>query len=359
MTLHETRRYRGSDNTPWVGWGGVRCSEMCYRGGNSRENWKHAGYYRGGGGGHKGSVRIYKSKPGDEGQDEQTTAPWADPSHRITTRRSFSIFRALSVCCPASVRNEDPYVGRHGMTEIEFNKHLEKNGFIKMRTRSPYTEDWENTEDCRSVQGIRYFYTNRRWRNPDDQHDREVLEQGWRDWLAPSTALKLDLFLQVCREFHNEWETLTSRKRLGSFSPSSECPSKKRRTLSPTSDVCSSCEESRGELEEEALYYMNAKQEFELASKDEFDSFVLSAGGTDEMGMVLPEVDSVGVENLKMVEPAVHDSTAQLETKKRGCTGQGQPETSLLEFINNHEEMVGKLDETDILRIISDLDADF
>lgn len=46
-----------------------------------------------------------------------------------------SIFSALRDCCPSAIRNNDPWIGRYGMTEIEFNKVLEKNGFSKIRDR--------------------------------------------------------------------------------------------------------------------------------------------------------------------------------------------------------------------------------
>ena len=34
------------------------------------------------------------------------------------------------------MRNDDPYIGKYGMTEIELNKVLEKNSFVKVRDRS-------------------------------------------------------------------------------------------------------------------------------------------------------------------------------------------------------------------------------
>lgn len=36
------------------------------------------------------------------------------------------------------MRNDDPYIGKYGMTEIELNKVLEKNGFVKIRDRSSF-----------------------------------------------------------------------------------------------------------------------------------------------------------------------------------------------------------------------------
>jgi hypothetical protein len=47
-----------------------------------------------------------------------------------------SLFACLQECCPSAIRNDNPFVGRHGMTEIEYSKVLEKNGFLKLRNRS-------------------------------------------------------------------------------------------------------------------------------------------------------------------------------------------------------------------------------
>lgn len=63
------------------------------------------------------------------------TEPGED--HFITrSGEAHTLFSALKQCCPSVVRNEDPFVGRHGMTELEFNKVLERNGFVKIRDRS-------------------------------------------------------------------------------------------------------------------------------------------------------------------------------------------------------------------------------
>ncbi len=48
----------------------------------------------------------------------------------------WALYSALKQCCPSSIRSDDPFIGRHGLTEIEFNKVLERNGFVKIRDRS-------------------------------------------------------------------------------------------------------------------------------------------------------------------------------------------------------------------------------
>ena len=46
-----------------------------------------------------------------------------------------TLFSAFKECCASAVRNDDPFVGRHGVSELEFHKTLEKNGFTKLRDR--------------------------------------------------------------------------------------------------------------------------------------------------------------------------------------------------------------------------------
>ena len=46
-----------------------------------------------------------------------------------------SIFAALAECCPACIRSDASASNRSGLTVIEMNKTLEKEGFHKMRDR--------------------------------------------------------------------------------------------------------------------------------------------------------------------------------------------------------------------------------
>ena len=54
----------------------------------------------------------------------------------IARTGKLGMFAALRECCPSAIRSDDPFIGRHGLTEIELNKVLERNGFIKVRDRS-------------------------------------------------------------------------------------------------------------------------------------------------------------------------------------------------------------------------------
>jgi len=67
-----------------------------------------------------------------------------------------SLFSALQECCPSAVRNDDIFIGKHGMTEIEFHKVLEKHGFVKLRDRigKPGTTDsLSDTPSAKSPKG--------------------------------------------------------------------------------------------------------------------------------------------------------------------------------------------------------------
>jgi hypothetical protein len=67
----------------------------------------------------------------------QITVPVQGEECPVVARTGkWSIFAALQECCLSAVRNDDPYIGKYGMTEIELNKVLEKNSFVKVRDRS-------------------------------------------------------------------------------------------------------------------------------------------------------------------------------------------------------------------------------
>ena len=59
----------------------------------------------------------------------------ASSSCVIARKGKWTIFEALQRCCRSAVRSDDPFIGRHGLTEIELNKVLERNGFKKVRDR--------------------------------------------------------------------------------------------------------------------------------------------------------------------------------------------------------------------------------
>mmetsp|Transcript_41707 Transcript_41707/g.131448 ORF Transcript_41707/g.131448 Transcript_41707/m.131448 type:complete len:234 (-) Transcript_41707:61-762(-) len=134
------------------------------------------------------------------------------------------------------------------MTEIEFNKVLEKNGFSKIRDRgagAPIIE-FDNSDN---VKAARYFFANRKWRNPKDPEDLEVLKRGWQSLQNTSYIFSgqctLERFLSVCSQFHEHWERELRRSNSETGRPamhssvSSDCsetepPLKKKKLNLPT-----------------------------------------------------------------------------------------------------------------------------
>mmetsp|Transcript_15950 Transcript_15950/g.36449 ORF Transcript_15950/g.36449 Transcript_15950/m.36449 type:complete len:305 (-) Transcript_15950:58-972(-) len=162
-----------------------------------------------------------------------------------------SIFSALRECCPSAIRNNDPWIGRYGMTEIEFNKVLERNGFSKIRDRGAGAPVIEFT-DSENGKAARYFFANRKWRNPSDPEDLEVLKRGWEALQNTSYIFSgqctLERFLAICAQFHEQWERELRRSTSDTNRPamhssvSSDCsetepPTKKQKLNLPAINV--------------------------------------------------------------------------------------------------------------------------
>lgn len=187
----------------------------------------------------------------------------------IARTGKWALYSALKQCCPSTIRSDDPFIGRHGLTEIEFNKVLERNGFNKIRDRSGASStimegrqetDDEDGKECAAKKGMRrgssavypacvllrrarvqdcasqrppatacrlqrcvvvtesvacaaallYFFSNRRWRDPDDPKDLEQLQTAWQQ-LADSSIVfagqcKFERMCKVLKTFCRQWE---------------------------------------------------------------------------------------------------------------------------------------------------------
>ncbi|EKX35711.1 hypothetical protein GUITHDRAFT_118097 [Guillardia theta CCMP2712] len=145
------------------------------------------------------------------------TTPTEDMTEKSVVLRSgsWSIYSALSECCPWTIRNHDPVTGRCGLTEIEFNKTLEKNGFKKIRDRSSSFKWLEQIEEV-DMKNARYFFAGRRWKNPDIHSEYLELKEGWESIRASCPYAHLPLggrcsfqnLVSVCRKFHNGWNCI-------------------------------------------------------------------------------------------------------------------------------------------------------
>ncbi|EKX31081.1 hypothetical protein GUITHDRAFT_122713 [Guillardia theta CCMP2712] len=157
-----------------------------------------------------------------------------DPDSTVSRTGYCSLFRCLAQACPFAIRGQDPYVGRHGLTEVEFNKVLERNGFTKLRAKKSFKMEGSGHEDSQEdggeliggrgqhvrrltlvVPAVRYVYSGYRWRNPSDPDDRRELVEAWKAIAATSgpfaTCCRLEAFLEVCKEYHDGWKSFLCR----------------------------------------------------------------------------------------------------------------------------------------------------
>mmetsp|Transcript_25354 Transcript_25354/g.83877 ORF Transcript_25354/g.83877 Transcript_25354/m.83877 type:complete len:290 (-) Transcript_25354:31-900(-) len=126
-----------------------------------------------------------------------------------------SLFEALSSLMPSAIRDTNSHSGRSGLTRIEFNKYLEKHGFFKARSKSPYDEDQEESRG-RRVQGVRYYFVYRRWLNPHDAADFKLLESRWgnleQSLSAVDGSVTRETFVSICQTFHDQWKEELMKK---------------------------------------------------------------------------------------------------------------------------------------------------
>ncbi|EKX34237.1 hypothetical protein GUITHDRAFT_119586 [Guillardia theta CCMP2712] len=137
----------------------------------------------------------------------------ASLSHLFIPRKGrLSLYDALCDCIPAAARSAEQTFGGYGVREVEFNKVLEHNGFTKIRDRRVIPDVLGETDFSRSS-SARYFFSNRRWRNPDDPHELQELRQAWLKLRQLAWRLGADVSLealeQCCRERYGAWAEMT------------------------------------------------------------------------------------------------------------------------------------------------------
>ncbi|EKX36972.1 hypothetical protein GUITHDRAFT_116838 [Guillardia theta CCMP2712] len=118
-------------------------------------------------------------------------APASGPARQAVCRTGrYSLYDALSACCPSSVINQDPYVGKYGLRAIEFCKVVESDGFVKVRHQRPRAKGEASSPSGLSDAGaeeVRYVYAGRRWRDPRDKEDMRALREAWEELAGSST----------------------------------------------------------------------------------------------------------------------------------------------------------------------------
>ena len=193
-----------------------------------------------------------------------------DASKAVARSGFCSVFAALARCCPSAVRNEDPFVGRYGLTEMEYNKLLERHGFRKVRARKSIFKQKQVAEKfptgmCKAVllalmkAAVRYLFAGCCWKNPRNEEDKKELENGWQLLAASSVPFKaqcsLGKFLSLCQEFHDEWDAFNT----GFLSCRSDVSSPMQ------SAVVDSDSDTEGERPTKRLCSMHAREELECS----------------------------------------------------------------------------------------------
>ncbi|EKX52961.1 hypothetical protein GUITHDRAFT_101413 [Guillardia theta CCMP2712] len=140
-------------------------------------------------------------------------APFSGPARQSVCRTGrFSVYDALSACCPMSVINNDPYDGKYGLRAIEFYKVVESNGFVKVRHQRPrgkseLSSSSGSWEAC--TEEVRYVYAGRRWRDPSSEEDMQSLRGAWEELAGSSTIFATqcpwERVVRVCEEYRRGW----------------------------------------------------------------------------------------------------------------------------------------------------------
>mmetsp|Transcript_20435 Transcript_20435/g.41390 ORF Transcript_20435/g.41390 Transcript_20435/m.41390 type:complete len:311 (+) Transcript_20435:129-1061(+) len=106
----------------------------------------------------------------------------APASASVGRSGQYSVFDALSICFPQAARGPS----RNGVSLVELNKSLEKEGFVRVRFRNPRKARRKKDDAERASRKWRdpenqsfYRYGCRRWRDPEDPADFEFLSSVW------------------------------------------------------------------------------------------------------------------------------------------------------------------------------------
>jgi len=125
------------------------------------------------------------------------------------------------------VRSKEQSARCFGLSEVEFNKALERSGFKKLRDRCHVPVGVKELDFAKGPTA-RYVFCNRRWRNPDDPLELEELRQGWLKlrecvWIL-GADLSFESLVQCCRVRYAQWARMTtnwnkSPRRVGRTKP--------------------------------------------------------------------------------------------------------------------------------------------
>eukprot|EP00287_Rhodomonas_sp_CCMP768_P002493 CAMPEP_0196719664 /NCGR_PEP_ID=MMETSP1091-20130531/2597_1 /TAXON_ID=302021 /ORGANISM="Rhodomonas sp., Strain CCMP768" /LENGTH=314 /DNA_ID=CAMNT_0042060687 /DNA_START=30 /DNA_END=974 /DNA_ORIENTATION=+ len=116
-----------------------------------------------------------------------------------------SLFSALAKMFPAYARTEDGQGFRDGVSEVQLNKELQKNGFARIRDRRSCAT---RKADDPTGAGM-YLFSQLQWKDPSDPEDYEALVHKYHEMVEKFPLIllscKLEKYLRVVTEFQKEW----------------------------------------------------------------------------------------------------------------------------------------------------------
>lgn len=140
------------------------------------------------------------------------TAAAGAPDGMVARNGPLSVFGALASCLPTIVR-DDNGGPRDGLTCMELNKTLQKNGFQRKRNRRSAAL---NRSSDRFGAGM-YLFHMCRWRDPSNEEDCVEMKKGWENLVRFNNSFgqncSFERFCDVVKAIRVQWDPWTGRKR--------------------------------------------------------------------------------------------------------------------------------------------------
>jgi len=141
----------------------------------------------------------------------------------VARNGSMSVFGALSACYPSIVRDERGGP-RDGLTCMELNKTLQKNGFQRKRNRRSASI---NRSSDRFGAGM-YLFHMCRWRDPKCPEDLVEMQAGWASLVrfCPQfgNLCTFERFCEVIDHIRIQWDPWTGKKKRRNADGTAESP---------------------------------------------------------------------------------------------------------------------------------------
>ena len=124
------------------------------------------------------------------------TVPVEQRTRSVARSGEGSIFFVFASTFPQLVRLHS----RSGLTQLEFNKHLQNKEFPLIRKRIRKKDSVSPRRNLAFFPPSTFRYAGRRWRNPDDAEDFACLQSSWPVLAKDRDAVSFDQFVDLVRQ---------------------------------------------------------------------------------------------------------------------------------------------------------------